>query len=75
MIQSLRIVEDVLENSSHQRWHFEVILDDKKYEGYYKDDDVDWFQMQPDQDNHAMPLEQLEDEVKRRINEWLSTLQ
>ena len=47
--------------------HFELTLDDKEYQGHFKDGEVNWFQMQPDQENHEMSLEELDAEVKRRI--------
>ena len=45
-------------------------MDGKEYQGHYKDDEVNWFQMQPDQENHAIELEELEAEVRKRIKEW-----
>ena len=72
MIRDFTIVDDVMEDSPHQRWHFKLCLDDKEYEGYYKDGEVDWFQMQPDQEDHGMSLEQLDEEVKRRMAEWVA---
>ena len=56
-----------LKTTQHETLHFELTLDDKEYEGHYKDGEVNWFQMQPDQEDHEMNLEDLNAEVKRRI--------
>ncbi len=59
----------MLEDTPNVTSHFELTLDSKEYQGHYKENEVSWFQMQPDQENHVMKLENLEVEVKKRIKE------
>lgn len=70
MINDFKVRKEIFEDTEHEKCHFELKLDDKEYQGYYKDDEVSWFQMQPDQDDHEMKLEDLEIEVKKRVIEW-----
>ena len=70
MFESFNVRKEMFEDTQHETLHFELTLDGKEYQGHYKDDEVNWFQMQPDQENHAMELGNLEDEVKKRIREW-----
>lgn len=70
MIESFNVRKEILEDTQHETVHFELTLDGKEYRGHFKDDEVNWFQMQPDQEDHAMELEDLEAEVKKRIGEW-----
>ncbi|HJF34377.1 MAG TPA: hypothetical protein K8V56_21655 [Sporosarcina psychrophila] len=70
MIESFNVRKEVFEDTQYETLHFELTLDGKDYQGHYKDGEVSWFQMQPDQENHEMRLEDLEDEVKKRIKEW-----
>lgn len=70
MIESFNVRKELFEDTPNETLHFELTLDGKEYQGHYKDDEVTWLQMQPDQENHAMELENLEDEVKKRIREW-----
>lgn len=70
MIENFNVRKEVFEDTQNEILHFELTLDGKEYQGHYKDDEVSWFQMQPDQENHEMKLEDLEAEVKERIKGW-----
>ncbi len=70
MIENFNVRKEMFEDTQHETIHFELTLDGKEYQGHYKDDEVNWFQMQPDQENHTASLEELEAEVKKRIKEW-----
>ena len=70
MIKDFNVRKEIFEDTAHEKLHFELKLDDQEYQGYYKDDEVSWFQMQPDQEKHEMPLEELEAEVKKRLVSW-----
>ena len=70
MIEDFKVRKEILEDTAHETLHFELKLDDKEYQGHYKDDEVSWFQMQPDQEYHEMPLEELDAEVKKRLVNW-----
>ena len=70
MISAFNVKKEIQEDTPHERLHFEVTLDNKEYQGYYKEGEVSWFQMQPDQENHEMKIEDLEAEVHKRMNEW-----
>lgn len=72
MITNFNVRKELFEDTEHEKWHFELCLDEKEYQGYYADGEVSWFQMQPDQENHNIPLEALNEEVKKRMTEWLS---
>lgn len=72
MIQHFNVRKEVFEDTAHEKLHFEISLDDKEYQGYYKDGEIDWFQMQPDQKNHEMELKDLEAEVCERLIRWES---
>ena len=69
-MENFKVRKEIFEDTTHEKCHFELILDNKEYQGYYDHGEVNWFQMQPVQDNHEMKLEDLETEVKKRINEW-----
>lgn len=75
MIKDFKVIKEVLEDTTHEQWHFELTLDDKEYQGYYKEGEVSWFQMQPNQENHEMSLEDLDQEVKNRMSEWITNHQ
>lgn len=75
MISNFNVRKEIFEDTEHEKWHFELSLDDKEYQGYYKNGEVSWFQMQPDQENHDMKLEELDEEVKTRMTEWIATQQ
>lgn len=70
MVKNFSVRREMFEDTEHEALHFDLTLDDKEYQGYYKDDAISWFQMQPDQEKHDMKLADLETEVKRRIVEW-----
>ncbi|MER2088721.1 MAG: hypothetical protein ABS920_03215, partial [Sporosarcina sp.] len=70
MIENFNVRKEIFEDTQYETLHFELTMDGKEYQGHYKDDEVNWFQMQPDQENHGMLLEDLEAEVKKRIKEW-----
>lgn len=72
MIEDFIVRKEILEGTEHETLHFELKLDGKEYKGHYKDDEVDWFQMQPDQEDHAMQLEELDAEVKARLTNWIA---
>lgn len=74
MIKDFIVRKELFEDTEHERLHFELKLDDKEYQGYYQDDEVSWFQMQPDQENHEMSLKDLEAEVKERFANWKEEL-
>ena len=74
MIKYFNVRDEILEDTAHEKLHFELALDNKEYQGYYKDGEIDWFQMQPDQKNHEMKIEDLEAEVRKRMTQWESTL-
>ena len=67
MIENFIVRKEIFEDTQHETLHFELTLDGKEYQGHYKDDEVNWFQMQPDQENHVMELEDLEAEVKNLL--------
>ena len=60
----------MFEDSQHERVHFELTLEDKEYQGHYKEGEATWYQMQPDQEKHDESIRKLDDEVRRRIEEW-----
>ena len=70
MIGNFNVRKEIFVDTQYETLHFELTLDGKEYQGHYKDEEVNWFQMQPDQENHVMELESLEAEVKKRIKEW-----
>ena len=70
MIENFNVRKELFEDTQYETLHFELTLDGRGYQGHYKDGEVNWFQMQPDQENHEMLLEELEVEVKRRFGEW-----
>lgn len=70
MIENFTIRKEIFEDTPNKTLHFELTLDGNEYQGHYKDDDVNWFQMKPDQENHEMQIADLEAEVKKRIKEW-----
>jgi len=70
MIEKFNVRKEIFEDTPNVTLHFELTLDDKEYQGHYKEDEVNWFQMQPVQENHEMKLEDLEAEVRKRIKEW-----
>jgi len=70
MIENFKVRKEIFEDTQHETLHFELTLDGKEYQGHYKNEEVNWFQMQPDQENHIMDLEKLEDEVKKLLKEW-----
>ncbi len=70
MIENFKVRKEILEDTQHETLHFELTLDGKEYQGQYKDEEVNWFQMQPDQENHTIELEKLEVEVKKLLKEW-----
>lgn len=72
MITNFNVRKELFEDTEHEKWHFELCLDEKEYQGYYTDGEVSWFQMQPNQDDHEMDLEELDAEVKKRMSEWLA---
>ena len=67
MIENFNVRKEIFEATQYETLHFELTLDDKEYQGHFKNGEVNWFQMQPDQDDHEMSLEELDAEVKRRI--------
>ena len=70
MIEDFNVRKELFEATQYETLHFALRLDDKEYQGHYKSGEVNWFQMQPEQENHEIPLVELEEEVKRRISEW-----
>lgn len=70
MIEDFNVRKEIFGDTMHEKLHFELKLDDQEYQGYYKDDEVSWFQMQPDQEKHEMPLEELDAAVKKRLANW-----
>ena len=70
MIESFSVRKEILGDTQYETLHFELTLDGKEYQGHFKDDEVNWFQMQPHQEDHNMDLEDVESEVKKRIKEW-----
>lgn len=70
MIEKFNVRKEIFVDTQYETLHFELTLDGKEYQGHYKDEEVNWFQMQPDQENHVMELRNLEAEVKKRIKEW-----
>ncbi|MEK5040246.1 DUF5342 family protein [Sporosarcina sp. FSL K6-3457] len=70
MIENFNVRKELFEDTQYETLHFELTLDGREYQGHYKDGEVNWFQMQPDQENHEMLLEELELEVKRKFGEW-----
>ena len=70
MIENFNVRKEIFVDTQYETLHFELTLDGKEYQGHYKDEEVNWFQMQPDQENHVIELRNLEAEVKKRIKEW-----
>lgn len=70
MITEFSVRKEIFEDTPHERLHFEVGLDGKEYQGYYKDGEISWFQMQPSQENHEIKIEDLEVEIQKRMVEW-----
>ena len=70
MIENFKIRNELFGDTQHEAVHFALTFEGKEYQGHYKDGEISWFQMQPDQENHEMPIGELEAEVKRRIEEW-----
>lgn len=70
MIENFSVRKEIFGDTQNETLHFELTLDGKEYQGHYKDDEVNWFQMQPHQEDHVMELEDLEAEVKKRLREW-----
>lgn len=70
MIENFNIRKELFEDTQYETLHFELTLDGREYQGHYKDGEVNWFHMQPNQENHEMLLEELEVEVRRRFGEW-----
>ncbi len=72
MIENFKVRKEIFEDTAHERCHFELTLDGKEYQGYYDDEteEVSWFQMQPDQEDHAMDLKELDEQVKERVLAW-----
>ena len=54
MIENFKVRKEVFEDTQHETLHFELTLDGKEYQGHYKDEEVNWFQMQPEQENHTI---------------------
>lgn len=73
LITNFKVLKELFEDTQHEKWHFELCLDDKEYQGYYEDGEVNWFQMQPNPDDHEISLEMLDVEVKKRMSEWLDS--
>ena len=72
MITNFNVIKELFEDTERRMWHFEVCFDGKEYQGYYSDEEVKWFQMKPDQENHDISLEKLDTEVKERLDNWLA---
>ena len=70
MIKNFNIRKEMFGDSQHERVHFELTLEDKEYQGHYKEGEVNWYQMQPDQEKHDESIGTLDDEVRHRIEEW-----
>lgn len=70
MIENFNVRKELFEDTQYETLHFELMLDGREYQGHYKNDEVNWLQMQPKQENHKMLLGELELEVKRRFGEW-----
>ncbi|MBO0586650.1 hypothetical protein [Sporosarcina sp. E16_8] len=54
MIGNFNVRKEIVEDTPNETLHFELTLDGKEYQGHYKEDEVSWFQIQPDQENHEM---------------------
>jgi len=70
MIENFNVRKEIFVDTQYETLHFELTLDGREYQGHYKEEEVNWFQMQPDQENHIMELGNLGAEVKKRIREW-----
>lgn len=70
MIENFNIRKEILDGTTHETLVFGLKLDGKEYQGHYKDEEVSWLQMQPEQENHEIPLEELDAEVKKRLVNW-----
>lgn len=70
MITEFSVRKEIFEDTPHERLHFEIVLDGKEYQGYSKEGEISWFQMQPSQEDHEIKIEDLEAEVQRRVVEW-----
>ncbi|MFJ7934050.1 hypothetical protein [Sporosarcina sp. NPDC096371] len=70
MIENFSVRQELFGDTPNETLHFGLTLDGKEYQGHYKSGEVNWFQMQPDQEKHEISLEDLDDEVKRTIEAW-----
>lgn len=73
MIESFKVWWEIFEDSPNERQRFSLVLDDQEYQGYNKDGEITWFQMQPEEENHKISMEELEAQVRVKITEWEST--
>ncbi|MBS4208463.1 hypothetical protein [Bacillus sp. FJAT-50079] len=67
MIEEFEVKKEVFENLPHGLTHFEISLDGKSYEGHYRNGDVNWFHPHPLQENHEIPIEEIEEQVREII--------
>ncbi|MCG7334798.1 hypothetical protein MHZ95_05880 [Sporosarcina sp. ACRSM] len=70
VISDFKVRKEMFEDTQHETLHFELMLDGKEYQGHYKNDEVNWFQMQPSQEDHEISIDELEDEVRNRLRDW-----
>ena len=52
MIENFIVKKEIFEDTEYETLHFELKLDNKEYQGHFKDGEVNWLQMQPDQEHH-----------------------
>lgn len=71
MIEEFEIKKEVFHRLPHGLTHFEIQLDGRNYEGHYRNGDVNWFHPQPDQRNHEVLIEVIEEEVCEKVTKYL----
>jgi hypothetical protein len=67
MIENFKIRNELFGDTQHEAVHFALTFEGKEYQGHYKDGDVNWLHMRPNQDHHEMDLERLDEEVKKLL--------
>lgn len=71
MIEEFEVKKEIFERLPHGLIHFEISLDGRNYEGHYRNGDVNWFHPQPEQENHDMPIDEVEEKVHQIIIKYI----
>lgn len=70
MIENFNVRKELFEDTPNETLHFELTFEGKEYQGLYKEGEVSWFQMHPDQEIDEMKLKELEVEVRKLLQKW-----